>query len=706
MAVLPASLFGKSLRLSIVLNFFIYLGGLSESKSFLLGSIFPSAKTSLTSLNLMPTDQSTTEAGPVWDPVLQIYVGGEVPGATNDEVQEMIQQNEGKMPVFGYGSLCWKPGGVLAHPNVTSSLGKALSYRRCWAQKSTDHRGEPRFPGIVCTLLKEEEYRQIRGTQMDPSSQSGFTEGVLYVVPPELVEECLEELDFREKGGYAREIIEVVEDASGRTLRALLYRGTPDNPAIWPRALRDLPYAAAVLSVATGPSGKNDFYLNSLNEFLERATTLPSIQSFDDTVALAQMAKEFQTKDLFFLFGSGSNQHNQLLLESESNAAMLENGGEDAHNLKEVLLCVESEQGEVGIPKEVLAGGGHSGLLTTTGKLFLFGWNERGQLGKCRQNTSAEGAPRSGALPNLAVEKCFMGHHHTLIIEMGTRQLWAFGDNSRGQVSGQEGQDMVEEPLRPTFLLNERVIDASCGLFHSAAVTEEGDLVTFGCGRFGQALETKVAKNIWTGRWRPESAKVVKVACGRRHTIILDNLGRLYSLGDNKYGQLGRVLDSGDRQSAKPERVKGPWEDDGWIVDDIKCGWSHSIVQLKKTMPDEENDNPLFYGWGRNDKGQLGLGPDSSAAISVPTLLFKKHPFPIQEVQCGSEFTIAVNSGNEDVWSTGWNEHGNLALNHDHDVFELTKITGATITNPPGNPVNARLCVAAGGGHVLLGRVA
>jgi hypothetical protein len=49
---------------------------------------------------------------------------------------------------------------------------------------------------------------------------------------------------FLSSQGYARDIIEVVEDESGKTVRALLYRGTPDNPAFWPRALRDVPFAA------------------------------------------------------------------------------------------------------------------------------------------------------------------------------------------------------------------------------------------------------------------------------------------------------------------------------------------------------------------------------------------------------------------------------------------------------------------------------
>jgi hypothetical protein len=137
---------------------------------------------------------------PVWDPVAQIYVGGIIP--ENAEVTQMIQDNKGALRLFGYGSLCWNPGkGPLADPSVENTLGRARGYRRAWAQRSTDHRGSPSFPGIVCTLLKDEEFRQIREPDSPQSSQEEtLTEGIVYTVPPHLVDECLEVLDFREKG--------------------------------------------------------------------------------------------------------------------------------------------------------------------------------------------------------------------------------------------------------------------------------------------------------------------------------------------------------------------------------------------------------------------------------------------------------------------------------------------------------------------------
>jgi hypothetical protein len=79
----------------------------------------------------------------------------------------------------------------------------------------------------------------------------------MYHVPSDLVELCLNELDYREKGGYARDVIDVLlEDEAvslqihddgpsmDKPVRALLYRGTLDNPAMWLRPLQDLTFAA------------------------------------------------------------------------------------------------------------------------------------------------------------------------------------------------------------------------------------------------------------------------------------------------------------------------------------------------------------------------------------------------------------------------------------------------------------------------------
>jgi ChaC-like protein len=155
------------------------------------------------------SSSSSSKVKAVWDPIQQIYVGGVVP-ATNEKVvdeylteckQSMHHNNPITLRIFGYGSLCWSPGtGALAKEGVVTKLGRVMGYKRCWAQRSTDHRGIPSFPGIVCTLLTDEELRILSNAPYTLEETPSMTEGIIYEIPGELLEECLTELDFREKG--------------------------------------------------------------------------------------------------------------------------------------------------------------------------------------------------------------------------------------------------------------------------------------------------------------------------------------------------------------------------------------------------------------------------------------------------------------------------------------------------------------------------
>ena len=139
-----------------------------------------------------------------------------------------------------------------------------------------------------------------------------MTEGVVYTIPSEQVEEYLAELDFREKGGCVRDVIDVVIYKVYNAIKALLYRGTPDNPAFWSRPLLDLSFAAATMAVSIGPSGKNCDYLFKLDKFM-RDPAVSHFSTNEDHVVdtrtsyLSTMAKEFQQHNLYIMFGRGSN---------------------------------------------------------------------------------------------------------------------------------------------------------------------------------------------------------------------------------------------------------------------------------------------------------------------------------------------------------------------------------------------------------------
>ena len=672
-----------------------------RGESFILGA--PQGGSASSSTSRYSSDDMNTEERednvPTWCPDQQIYIGGVVPD--NAQVQQLIQENEGRLRLFGYGSLCWNPGtGALAKPGVLTTPGRARGYKRCWAQKSADHRGTASFPGIVCTLLRDDEVQEITKRHHDAPT---MTEGLLYTVPQHLVEECLEELDFREKGGYARDVIDVVQDDTGETVQAVLYRGTPDNPAFWNRALLDLPFAAAIMAVSIGPSGGNDAYLYNLDEFMEQAASsstaaadaLRDHTGDTDTGDLADMVKVIQDKyQLHFLFGSGSNQHNQLMLESQ-NADILLVNGEDAWKLTEIVLCTDRNDGEQ-IPKALLAGGGHSGILMESGLLYLWGWNNHGQLGSSGATDASHDALSCvSRLGGLDVAEAALGFSHTLVIEKGTGYLYAFGDNGRGQVDGTTTCAFMNEPVTPEFVQGASFCHVSAGLFHSAAITASGDeVVTFGCGRFGQCLsEGDINKDVWTGRWRPnDGSRLVRVACGRRHTVVLDEHGRVWTFGENKHGQLGRSID--DRKfDGVPRLVEGALGEKGSGCFDIDSGWSHTIARVVPSL----GQSASIYGWGRNDKGQLGTG--SAEAVALPRVLFEDVD-GIQSMSCGSEYTVLVN-GAGTILGCGWNEHGNLSVGDNMDSLDLKSIKGARIVAPPSFEATDKVLIASGGAHFL-----
>jgi alpha-tubulin suppressor-like RCC1 family protein len=457
----------------------------------------------------------------------------------------------------------------------------------------------------------------------------------------------------------------------------------------------------AIIAAAEGPSGKNEYYLNCLDGFLEGIATssAANLGKFDDTIQLASMEKTLRNYKLHFLFGTGSNQHNQLLLASETNAADLVNG-EDAHEMKDMVLCTPSYDQEGGAHdpvQQVFAGGGHSAILTESGRLYPFGWNESGQLGKSEVLTddSNTPVPLVSALEGVRVEAAALGFNHSLVIEKNTGRLLAFGDNSRGQVDGtmSSKSSVASGPRTPEFLRGEHVVHAAAGLFHSAIVTREGEVVTFGCGRFGQSLSSVSSDPVWVGRWRPDDgSKFIRVGCGRRQTTVLDDRGRIWTFGENKYGQLGRAVAEGV-VDATPRLVDIP--EDGWKCHDIQCGWSHTIV-----VGEDAGGSTSVFGWGRCDKGQLGM--ERTENVSTPIRLFGLHK--VQSVACGSESTIVVDAAG-DIWSCGWNEHGNLASGGNEDLYALSKVIGAPITTTPGYPRECHVTIAAGGAHVLAMKV-
>ena len=159
--------------------------------------------------------------------------------------------------IFGYGSLVWRPAFAFEERRPAALRGFS---RRFW-QGSTDHRGVPGAPGRVVTLVRT------------PGARCA---GMAYRIGPAERSRVLDQLDWREKGGYERLWLPLEGRDGWSVGRAVVYFASEGNPNYLGPA--SLPEIAAQVRRSRGPSGDNPDYV------LQLAAALRAMDEIDEHV--------------------------------------------------------------------------------------------------------------------------------------------------------------------------------------------------------------------------------------------------------------------------------------------------------------------------------------------------------------------------------------------------------------------------------------
>jgi Regulator of chromosome condensation (RCC1) repeat len=150
------------------------------------------------------------------------------------------------------------------------------------------------------------------------------------------------------------------------------------------------------------------------------------------------------------------------------------------------------------------------------------------------------------------------------VLSCGTGQYGATGH-------GYNAAHQLPDVLRPTLvqaLCHERCIAVSAGELHSAAVTEQGDVYTWGDGFCGQLGHADKRPQVLPKQVMALGEEiVVQVSCGSRHTVMVTEEGACYSCGLGHFGVLGRAYtpfeyDADAAVVAFPQRLPPPNHDD------------------------------------------------------------------------------------------------------------------------------------------------
>ncbi|KAL9136753.1 MAG: hypothetical protein Q9175_002044 [Cornicularia normoerica] len=206
--------------------------------------------------------------------------------------------------------------------------------------------------------------------------------------------------------------------------------------------------------------------------------------------------------------------------------------------------------------------------------------------------------------------------------EVYTAGLGSKGEQGIGGILASMALQML--PNFPPVLQWSKIVDVACGIDHAVIVLEDGTVYGWGNGRKGQLSHP--GEVVWTPRrFTDVGFKVLRAVCGREFTYLVGepSSGRHTILGSNKWNV----------QSQAPASVPH-WKD-------IGASWG-SIFVLEKSG--------RIRSWGRNDHGQL-----------------PPHGLPqIEMFAAGSEHVIALTKEGK-VVSWGWGEHGNCGSGTDEN---------------------------------------
>ena len=355
---------------------------------------------------------------------------------------------------------------------------------------------------------------------------------------------------------------------------------------------------------------------------------------------------------------------------------------------------------------QIAAGDSHSAAVTKDGDLYMWGTNGSGQLGI--QSNVASNIPvkvnnSSSTLPEKSVKYVALGTYHSAAITKdGSLYMWGY--NNYGQL-GNGSSGNYEKSVSPIKIM-ENVAAVSLGAWHSAAITKDGSLYMWGENSDGQ-----LGNGSTTNRSTPVKImeNVATVSLGAWHSAAITKDGSLYMWGYNNYGQLGNGSSGNYEKSVSPIKIMenvaavslGAWHSAAITKDGSLYMWGENSdgqlgngttnnltrpqriavnvqsVELYGSYTTAISKDGGLYTWGYNLNGRLGNGTTTNSYTPIKIMSNVVS-------SAGGSHTIALKKDGT-VYTWGTNVYGQLGNGNNSNqtspvaikIYDHTKVLRA-----------------------------
>lgn len=374
-----------------------------------------------------------------------------------------------------------------------------------------------------------------------------------------------------------------------------------------------------------------------------------------------------------------------------------------------VLVLGQGDVGQLGLGEDVLerkkpalvslpegvvqavAGGMHTVCLGQSGKVYTFGCNDEGALGR---DTSEEGSEMSVGVVELAesVVQVSAGDSHTAALtEHGIVYVWGSFRDNNGVIGLLEPMKKSAVPVK--MPIDVPVVKIASGSDHLVMLTQGGELYTSGCGeqgqlgRFAECFANRGGRMGLLRLLTPQLVHfhsrsklfLIDAFCGAYVTFALSKDGHVYGFGLSNYHQLGTKSTNVCFTPVKLTAFKNS----------TTCWVGFSGGQHHTLCLDAEGK---VYSLGRAEYGRLGLGEGAEE---------KTEPTPVpgiegaQVVACGASVSYAATKqGSVYAWGMGTNLQ--LGTGEEDDEWSPVEMSGKQLEG------RAVLSVSSGGQHTVL----